>query len=108
MKSHRVYPFLYCYAYHHFQCVTSFTGVSFGTYSKVHPSPMGPTVNYPDLAVEKITDNLFYIESAGGNDADDVAADVDTLGNRLYSYEYVNGKLANPTLLLDLPAIHVI
>jgi glucose/arabinose dehydrogenase len=29
----------------------------------------------------------------------------DPLGNRLYRYELVNGKLVNPKLLLDLPAI---
>ena len=29
------------------------------------------------------------------------------MGNRLYKYEYYNGKLINPTLLLDLPATPV-
>jgi glucose/arabinose dehydrogenase len=31
----------------------------------------------------------------------------DPLGNRLYRYELVNGKLVNPKLLLDIPAIPV-
>jgi glucose/arabinose dehydrogenase/plastocyanin len=48
---------------------------------------------------------LYYTESGGGNDGDDVEAGVDPLGNRLYRYDYVNGKLVNPMLLLDLPAI---
>ncbi|MDQ4073878.1 MAG: PQQ-dependent sugar dehydrogenase [Thermoproteota archaeon] len=149
----------------------SFTGVSFGAYSKAPPSPSGPGVNDPNLAVEKITDDLstptsmaflgpgemlvtekntgrvvhvvngevqdvpvldvqvatkiergllgiavsknnvgnthvflFYTESGGGNDGDDVTAEVEPLGNRLYRYDYVNGKLVNPMLLLDLPA----
>jgi aldose sugar dehydrogenase len=41
---------------------------------------------------------LFYTETEntdGGN----------VLGNRLYRYEYDNGKLVNPKLLLDLPTI---
>ena len=29
----------------------------------------------------------------------------DPLGNRVYQYDFVNGKLVNPKLLLDLPAI---
>ena len=29
----------------------------------------------------------------------------DPLGNRLYRYEYVDGQVENPILLLDFPAI---
>jgi glucose/arabinose dehydrogenase len=45
---------------------------------------------------------LYFTESASdGNDAEFGAA---PLGNRLYRYELVNGKLANPMLLLDFDA----
>jgi glucose/arabinose dehydrogenase len=45
---------------------------------------------------------LYYTESqSDGNDATQGAA---PLGNRLYRYEFVNGKLTNPKLLLDIDA----
>jgi aldose sugar dehydrogenase len=50
---------------------------------------------------------LYYTESGGGKDGDDVSGNVEPAGNRLYKYEYYNGKLINPKLLLDLPAIPV-
>ncbi len=50
---------------------------------------------------------LYYTESGGGKDGDDFNADVEPVGNRLYKYEYYDGKLINPTLLLDLPATPV-
>ena len=50
---------------------------------------------------------LYYTESGGGQDGDDLAGVVPA-GNRLYRYELVeNGdsaELINPKLLLDLPA----
>ncbi|MDN5846312.1 MAG: PQQ-dependent sugar dehydrogenase, partial [Candidatus Nitrosocosmicus sp.] len=48
---------------------------------------------------------LSYTESGNGVDESDVDALVDPLGNRLYRYEFVDGKLINPVLLLDLTAI---
>ncbi|MFB5622104.1 MAG: PQQ-dependent sugar dehydrogenase, partial [Candidatus Nitrosomaritimum yanchengensis] len=56
---------------------------------------------------------LYYTESGNGVDGSDVvssdptttSASVDPLGNRLYRYEFVNGQLINPVLLLDLTAI---
>jgi glucose/arabinose dehydrogenase len=39
------------------------------------------------------------------SDGDDLRQNVDPLGNRLYRYEFVDGKLLNPLLLLDLPAL---
>jgi aldose sugar dehydrogenase len=48
---------------------------------------------------------LTYTESGNDVDSSDVEDDVDPSGNRLYRYEYVDGQLENPTLLLDLPAI---
>ncbi len=48
---------------------------------------------------------LYYTESGGGMDGDDFSEGIDPQGNRLYRYEFVEGKLINPTLLLDLPAI---
>jgi len=39
------------------------------------------------------------------SDGDDLRQNVDPLGNRLYRYEFVDGKLINPLLLLDLPAL---
>ena len=50
---------------------------------------------------------LYYTESGSGKDGDDVIAGVEPVGNRLYKYEYHDGKLINPTLLLDLPATPV-
>ena len=48
---------------------------------------------------------LSYTESGNNADGSDFEDNVDPLGNRLYRYEYVDGQLKNPTLLLDLPAI---
>jgi glucose/arabinose dehydrogenase/plastocyanin len=48
---------------------------------------------------------LSYTESGNGVDGSDVDAFVDPLGNRLYRYEFVEGRLINPVLLLDLTAI---
>ncbi len=48
---------------------------------------------------------LFYTESGGGKSGDDVRNGIQPLGNRLYRYEYVDGQLINPQLLLDLTAI---
>ncbi len=50
---------------------------------------------------------IYYTESGGGEDGDDFNAGVEPAGNRLYSYEYFDGILINPTLLLDLPAAPV-
>ena len=46
---------------------------------------------------------LYFTESAGG-DASDAERGSAPLGNRLYRYEFVDGKLTNPKLLLDLDA----
>jgi glucose/arabinose dehydrogenase/plastocyanin len=65
------------------------------------------------LTLSKNMDNattyvfLYYTESGSGKDGDDVTAGVEPVGNRLYKYEYHDGRLINPTLLLDLPAIPV-
>ena len=48
---------------------------------------------------------LSYTESGNDEDGSDFEDNVDPSGNRLYRYEYVDGQLKNPTLLLDLPAI---
>jgi len=64
-----------------------------------------------DLKESNMTTNtnvfLYYTESAGGKDSDDVNAGVEPLGNRLYRYELVNNKLVIAKLLLDLPATPV-
>ena len=39
---------------------------------------------------------LFYTETKDIDNGD-------ILGNRLYKYDFIDGKLVNPTLLLDLP-----
>jgi aldose sugar dehydrogenase len=62
------------------------------------------------IALAKQPDGKIYVflsYTESGNDADgsDFEDDVDPSGNRLYRYEYVDGQLKNPTLLLDLPAI---
>ena len=46
---------------------------------------------------------LYYTESQT-KDGDDITERKQPLGNRLYRYEFLNGKLVNPKLLLDLPA----
>ena len=61
------------------------------------------------IAVAKQTDGkmfvfLSYTESGNGEDGSDVDDQVDPSGNRLYRYEYVDGQLINPLLLLDLTA----
>jgi glucose/arabinose dehydrogenase len=49
---------------------------------------------------------LYFTESGTGNDGDDITVKKEPLGNRLYRYELNDrGKLVNPKLLLDLPAI---
>src|SRR4029079_7572076 len=62
------------------------------------------------IAVSKQSDGktyvfLSYTESGDGVDGSDFTAQTDPLGNRLYRYEFVDGRLINPTLLLDLTAI---
>jgi aldose sugar dehydrogenase len=47
---------------------------------------------------------LYFTESATGRDGDDITTKKEPLGNRLYRYEYIDGKLVNPKLLLNLPA----
>ena len=44
---------------------------------------------------------LSYTESGDDVDGSDAEDNVDPSGNRLYRYEYVDGQLENPTLLLD-------
>jgi glucose/arabinose dehydrogenase len=46
---------------------------------------------------------LYYTEAESA-DREDMTDGNDPLGNRLYRYEFVNNKLVNPKLLLDLPA----
>src|SRR5918992_3769781 len=59
------------------------------------------------IAVSKDNQNnatfvfLYYTESS--RDGDDLDG-INPLGNRLYKYEFVGGKLVNGRLLLDLPA----
>ena len=48
---------------------------------------------------------LSYTESGDDSDGSDFEDNVDPAGNRLYRYEYVDGQLKNPLLLLDLPAV---
>ncbi len=47
---------------------------------------------------------LYYTESGNDEDGSDVEDNVDPKGNRLYRYEFVDGQLINPVLLLDLTA----
>jgi glucose/arabinose dehydrogenase len=55
-----------------------------------------PTMDGDDVAKE---------ESNSTTSTTTTAAIKEPLGNRLYRYEFVNGKLTNPKLLLDLPAL---
>ena len=51
---------------------------------------------------------LFFTESRiydGEDISNDTQKGTVPLGNRLYRYEFLDGKLVNPNLLLDLPAI---
>ena len=153
------------------------THFSYGAYVKAPTLPTGPTVNDPNLAVEKVASKLkaptsmaflgpndilvtekntgtvyrvvdgvvqknipaldvavanlvergllglavskhndtgktyvfLYTTESGNNldGSDAPATNVDPLGNRLYRYEYKDGILSNPKLLLDLTAIPV-
>jgi aldose sugar dehydrogenase len=47
---------------------------------------------------------VYYTESGNGEDGSDVESLVDPEGNRLYRYDFVDGQLTNPVLLLDLTA----
>ena len=62
------------------------------------------------IAVSKQIDGktyvfLSYTESGDGVDGSDYTTQTDPLGNRLYRYEFVDGRLINPVLLLDLTAV---
>lgn len=47
---------------------------------------------------------LYYTQSVKKDGDDEIdKGGLEPLGNRLYKYEMVNGKLVNPKLLLDLP-----
>lgn len=47
---------------------------------------------------------LYYTESNGKDGSDESEnGGIEPLGNRLYRYELVNGKLAKPKLLVDMP-----
>jgi glucose/arabinose dehydrogenase len=48
---------------------------------------------------------LYFTESSTGNDYSGDDGNYEPLGNRLYRYEWLNGSLTNPKLLLDLPAV---
>jgi glucose/arabinose dehydrogenase len=56
---------------------------------------------------EKKSINVFlYFTEARTRDGDDEAKNqVNPLGNRLYRYDFLDNKLVNPKLLLDLPAL---
>jgi aldose sugar dehydrogenase len=45
---------------------------------------------------------FLYFTEAGGSGVSDFSSE--PVGNRLYRYEWINNQLANPKLLLDLPA----
>jgi aldose sugar dehydrogenase len=47
---------------------------------------------------------LSYTESGNDEDGSDVVDNAEPEGNRLYHYEFVDGQLTNPVLLLDLTA----
>ncbi|MDQ2685574.1 MAG: PQQ-dependent sugar dehydrogenase [Thermoproteota archaeon] len=47
---------------------------------------------------------LSYTESGNDEDGSDVEDNIEPEGNRLYRYEFVDGQLINPLLLLDLTA----
>jgi glucose/arabinose dehydrogenase len=49
-----------------------------------------------NLDNEQVKVFLFYTETKDIDNGD-------ILGNRLYKYDFINGKLVNPTLLIDLP-----
>jgi glucose/arabinose dehydrogenase/peptidoglycan/xylan/chitin deacetylase (PgdA/CDA1 family) len=59
------------------------------------------------IALAKSENNTYaftyYTESGGQKDGDDLEG-IEPAGNRLYRYEWQDGKLVNPKLLLDLPA----
>ena len=48
---------------------------------------------------------LYYTQSGGGKTGDDTSGNIEPECNCLYRYELLNNTLANPKLLLSLPAI---
>lgn len=48
---------------------------------------------------------LYYTEAHKDREDEDKANSVEPIGNRVYRYDFVNGRLVNPKLLLDLPAM---
>jgi aldose sugar dehydrogenase len=48
---------------------------------------------------------LYLTESLSGSDDSNDSASTDPPRNRLYRYDWLNGSLSNPRLLLDLPAV---
>jgi hypothetical protein len=62
------------------------------------------------IAASKHLDGKIFVflsntESGNNEDCSDVSNNIDPLRNRLYRYQYVDGKLIDPVLLLDLTAI---
>ena len=58
------------------------------------------------IAVSKNSTTTYvflYFTEIGGNDGDDRKG-LTPIGNRLYRYEFVDNKLVNPKLLMNLPA----
>ena len=79
---------------------------------------LGIAIAKPNSATENGDDDnksarhvfLYYTESGGGRDGDDVSSGVEPAGNRLYRYDLEEGgsgnniRLTHPLLLLNLPA----
>jgi glucose/arabinose dehydrogenase len=48
---------------------------------------------------------LYFTQSGGGKTADDITDRIQPAANVLYRYQFLNGQLVNPKLLLSLPAV---
>ncbi|MGI8831674.1 MAG: PQQ-dependent sugar dehydrogenase [Nitrososphaeraceae archaeon] len=48
---------------------------------------------------------LYYTEAHKDREDEDKVNPVEPIGNRVYGYDFVNGRLINPKLLLNLPAM---
>jgi glucose/arabinose dehydrogenase len=74
------------------------------TYVFLYYTEAQTMVDDEDLAYENSSNATTNSTPAIAN-TDTTQAMEQPLGNRLYRYEFINGKLMNPKLLLDLPAL---
>ncbi len=48
---------------------------------------------------------LYYTEAHKDREDEDKVNPVEPIGNRVYGYDFINGRLINPKILLNIPAM---